>query len=75
MFIILVFECENKFFFFDINELSFIVDLLLSCYSGFGIDLILLMVLFVYCIFEEFCWFLLFVVVVVKGKKIVRLNY
>lgn len=55
MFIILVFECKNKFYFFDINELSFIVDLLLSCYSGFGIDLILLMVLFVYCIFEEFC--------------------
>lgn len=73
--IILVFECKNKSYFFDINELSSTADLSSSRHSGPGTDLILLMVSFVHCILEEPCWFLPFVVAAVKGKKIARLNY
>ena len=73
--IILVFECKNKSYFFDINELSSTADLSSSRHSGPGTDLILLMVSFVHCTLEEPGWFLPFVVAAVKGKKIARLNY
>ena len=73
--IILVFECKNKSYIFDINELSSTADLSSSRHSGPGTDLILLMVSFVHCTLEEPCWFLPFVVAAVKGKKIARLNY
>lgn len=69
------FECKNKSYFFDINELSSTADLSSSRHSGPGTDLILLMVSFVHCTLEEPCWFLPFVVAAVKGKKIARLNY